>query len=220
MSSHHHEITTANIHQQQHCHVWLVATGWAQAGHIRGLAGQWPWLAAMCHGDLLCTGGPESTFQSLVRIIPPCGATPQAGNKEADHFAKAAVTTNQGKWVGVCNRNRPSYVVMVATARNIFKAMEIIRYQSSRCTNGYQYSSPEGFSYIDTPGQALQHRIGFIATIDTDILGWTEDGKCMSGSLQPSDSITSLSTSARLCLQRLFSQISVNGHRPAQGTLR
>lgn len=115
-------------------------------------------------------GWPESTFQSLVRIILPSGATPQAGNKEADHFAKAAMTTNLGKWLGVCNRNRPCYVVMVATARNIFKAMEMIREQSSICTNGYQYNSPEGFSYIDISGQAQQHQIGFIAIIDSDIL--------------------------------------------------
>lgn len=97
MSSHHHEITTANIHQQQHCHVWLVATGWPQAGHIQGSG--WSVVLARlpcAQGNSCGAGGPE-TFQSLVRIIPPHGATPQAGNKEVDQFAKAAMTTNQGQ---------------------------------------------------------------------------------------------------------------------------
>lgn len=74
-------------------------SGWLlQAG--LGLATSGVWLvsglglAVMCHGEPLCAVGPESIFQSLVRIIPPYGAIPQAGNEEIDQLAKAAVTTD------------------------------------------------------------------------------------------------------------------------------
>lgn len=163
-------ITSPWDHHSKHSST--TALSWL-AGCYR-LGSDWPhqrsdWSVAL--DWLPCAMGSCSMkyFSIIGEDHPSLWCNPSS-NKEADHFAKAAVTTNLGKWVGVCNRNRPSYFVMVATARNIFKAMEMIREQSSRCTNGYQYNNPEGFSYIDIPGQAQQHQIGFIATIDSDIL--------------------------------------------------
>lgn len=52
--------------------------------------------------------------------------------------------------------------------------MEIIREQGSRYVNGYQHTSPEGFNYVDIPGQAQRHQICScalsVATIESDIL--------------------------------------------------
>lgn len=88
--------------QQRFINNSIVLSGWLLQAGLR-LATSGVWLASglgpaeMCHEEILCAGGLESAFQSLVRIIPRCGATPQAGNKETDQFAKTAVTTNQGQ---------------------------------------------------------------------------------------------------------------------------